>query len=317
VASLTHPHDPFTIPEPWWSRHADAEIDAPRTTADQVAADPHSGRLRRVIGLDDQPVSADQVHAARRAYYGACAFVDDQIGAILGALQLTGLGDDTIVLLLADHGETLGERGLWYKMSFFEPACRIPLMIAAPQRFSARRVSASVSLVDILPTLAEIAGDGVAPAYAAPLSGRSLLPHLTGASGHDEVFGEYLAEGAVAPIVMVRRGAWKFIHCPADPDQLYNVATDPMERVNLASDPVHGDTTAGFRAEVAGRWALDRLHQDVLASQDRRRLIGEALERGVRTAWDHQPYTDASQTYMRNHLKLDDLEARARFPRVG
>jgi choline-sulfatase len=317
VASLTHPHDPFTIPEPWWSRHSDAEIDAPRTTADQVTLDPHSRRLRRVIGLDDQPVTAEQGHAARRAYYGACAFVDDQVGVLLSALEQTGLGDDTVVLLLADHGEMLGERGLWYKMSFFEPACSIPLMIAAPQRFAARRVAASVSLVDILPTLAEIAGDGQAPAYAAPLAGRSLLPHLTGAGGHDEVFGEYLAEGAIAPIVMIRRGGWKFIHCPADPDQLYDLTADPMERFNLADDPAHAGPVAAFRTEAAQRWALDRLHTDVLASQDRRRLVAQALAVGARTSWDHQPFTDASQTYMRNHIKLDDLEAMARFPRVS
>jgi choline-sulfatase len=177
-------------------------------------------------------------------------------------------------------------------------------------------VAASVSLVDILPTLAEIAGDGQAPAYAAPLAGRSLLPHLSGVGGHDEVFGEYLAEGAIAPIVMIRRGRWKFIHCPADPDQLYDLGADPMERVNLAANPAYADTVAAFRKEVAGRWSLDGLHADVLASQDRRRLVADALTRGARTSWDHQPFTDASQSYMRNHIKLDDLEAMARFPAV-
>ncbi len=317
TVSLTHPHDPFTIPEPWWSRHADEAIDAPRTRAEEAPLDPHTRRLRRVIGLDDQPVTAAQVHAARRAYYGACAFVDDQVGAILTALAQTGLGDDTVVLFLADHGEMLGERGLWYKMSFFEPACRIPLMISAPKRFAARRVAASVSLVDILPTLAELANDGQALAYAAPLDGRSLLPHLVGEGGHDEVFGEYLAEGAVAPIVMIRRGRYKFIHTPVDPDQVYDLAADPMERINLVDDPGQAETMAAFRAEVAARWSLDRLHADVLASQDRRRLVGEALALGARTSWDHQPFTDAGQTYMRNHIKLDDLEAMARFPRVG
>jgi choline-sulfatase len=72
-----------------------------------------------------------------------------------------------------------------------------------------------------------------------------------------------------------------------------------------------------FRAEVAARWSLDRLHAEVLASQDRRRLVADALALGARTAWDHQPFTDASQSYMRNHMKLDDLEAMARFPKVG
>ena len=77
-----------------------------------------------------------QVRAARRAYYGAVSYVDDQIGALLAALAEARFADDTIVVLLADHGDMLGERGLWYKMSFFEPACRIPLIVHAPRRFA-------------------------------------------------------------------------------------------------------------------------------------------------------------------------------------
>ncbi len=316
VVSMTHPHDPYTIPEPWWGRHAEAEIDLPRVSEGEVPLDPHSRRLRNVIGLEQQSVSEAQVLAARRAYYGACAYVDDQIGSVLATLKDCGLAGDTVVVLLADHGDMLGERGLWYKMSFFEGACRIPLMIAEPGRFSPRRVPQSVSLLDLLPTLAEIAGDGAAPAYAAPIRGRSLLPHLSGRGGHDEVVGEYLGEGAIAPIVMLRRGALKFIHCPADPDQLYDLATDPDERVNLAASSAHAETIAAFRAEIAQRWSLEQVHAEVLASQARRQLVDQALKQGKPTHWDHQPFIDASQTYMRNHIKLDDLEAMARFPRA-
>ena len=75
------------------------------------------------------------------------------------ALSETRLAADTIVVL-ADHGDMLGERGLWYKMSFFEPACRIPLLIHAPRLFAPRAVTQSVSLIDLLPTLVELAGDG-------------------------------------------------------------------------------------------------------------------------------------------------------------
>jgi len=80
-------------------------------------------------------------------------------------LREAALDDDTVVILLADHGDMLGERGLWYKMSFFEGAARVPLIVSAPGRFAPRRVAQSVSLVDILPTLVELAHDGAAPAY--------------------------------------------------------------------------------------------------------------------------------------------------------
>ena len=274
--------------------------------------DPHSRRLRHVIGLDEQPISDEQIHAARRAYFGACAFVDDGFGRVLSALDEVNLAEDTIVIVVADHGEMLGERGLWYKMNFFDPACRIPMIVHAPRRFAPRKVKASVSLVDILPTLLDLAQ--AEPVLAAPIAGASLKPHLEGAPGPDGVVGEYLAEGAIAPIVMLRRGRWKFVHSPVDPNQLYDLEADPAELDNLAADPARSEVVGEFSAEVAARWNLPLLHEQVLASQRRRRMVDRALDRGQHRSWDYQPWRDASQLYMRNTMKLDDLEARARFP---
>ena len=317
VMSLTHPHDPFNILEKYWARYEGTTIDPPKIAIPTDRLDPHSRRLRHVCAMDQQPVTEQQILAARRAYYGAVSYVDDQFGAILETLRECGFADDTIVILVSDHGEMLGERGLWYKMSFFEGACRIPLLIHAPGQFAPAVRNQAVSLVDILPTLAELAGDGQAPGYATPLDGQSLLPHLSGQGGHDQVIGEYLAEGAIAPIVMLRRGGVKFIHSPADPDQLYDLATDPDELNNLAHDPDSASRCAEFRAEIGSRWSLDTLKADVIANQRQRHLVFDALQRGRQTPWDYQPIDDASQKYMRNTMALDDLEARARFPRPG
>lgn len=203
VVSLAHPHDPFTIADEYWDRYRDVEIPPPRVPADP--GDPHANRLRHVIGLDQQAVTQAEIQAARRAYFGAVSYFDDNVGRVLAALRAANLADDTIVIVLADHGEMLGERGLWFKMNFWEPACRVPLIVHAPSRFAAGRVAHAVSLVDVLPTLAEIAGDGRAPDYAGPIDGSSLLPHLSRTGGHDEVIGEYLAEGVLAPMLMIRR----------------------------------------------------------------------------------------------------------------
>jgi len=311
VASMTHPHDPYVIPQRYWDRYAGADIDMPRVAAD--ALDPHSRRLRHVCGLDLQPVNQEQMRAARRAYYGAVSYVDDQIGVLLQALADAGFAGNTVVLLIADHGDMLGERGLWYKMNFFEPACRIPLIVCAPGRFAARRVAESASLVDLLPTLCELGGVPKEN-YAAPLDGTSLLPQLHGEAGRDEVIGEYLAEGAIAPLVMIKRGRYKFVHSPADPDQLYDLQQDPDEIRNLAVSPEHGARVREFRTEVARRWDLAALHDAVIASQQRRHLVYEALRLGRYTPWDFQPMRDATRLYVRNDQDLGDLEAMARFP---
>jgi len=317
VVSMTHPHDPYAITEEYWNRYRDDDIDLPRVAPSPELLDPHSRRLRHVCDIDRTAISERQIRNARRAYYGAISYVDDQIGLIRRTLAESALADDTVVILLADHGDMLGERGLWYKMSFFEGAARVPLIVNAPRRFAPRRVAQSVSLVDILPTLVELANNGAAPPYAAPLDGRSLLPHLAGGDGHDEAIGEYLAEGAVAPVVMIRRGAHKFVHSPADPDQLYDLAADPDERRNLATDPLAGATIRSFRDECTTRWDLPRLRERVIASQRRRHLVTAALATGAHHSWDFQPFRDAGRQYVRNHLDLDDIEASARFPRVG
>jgi choline-sulfatase len=312
VVSLTHPHDPYVTPQPYWDRYRHEEIDMPRVGA--PAQDPHSQRLRHVIGLDGARISAEQVRAARHAYYGNVAYVDDQFGSLMQTLREARLDDDTVVLVLADHGDMLGERGLWYKMSFFEPACRIPLIVHAPARFAPRRVSGCASLVDVLPTLVELAQPAQAPAYAAPIAGTSLLPALQGGAVADLVLGEYLAEGAVAPMVMVRRGEHKFIHCTGDPEQLFNLREDPDEVIDLATRAAEAPLVAEFRAEVERRWDLGGLHAAVLASQQRRHMVYGALRQGRFTPWDFQPLRDAARLYIRNDQELNDLEAMARFP---
>jgi choline-sulfatase len=316
VASMTHPHDPYVIPQTYWDRYEGVDIDMPRVhmAADQL--DPHSRRLRHVCGLDLQPVNETQVRAARRAYYGAVSYVDDQVGVLLSALADARFADNTIVLLIADHGDMLGERGLWYKMNFFEPACRIPLIVHAPGRFSARRIAGSASLVDILPTLCELAGHPAAQ-FASPLDGNSLVPQLAGTPGRDEVIGEYLAEGAIAPLVMIKRERYKFVHSPVDPDQLYDLIDDPDEIRNLAPLPRQAARVQEFRAEVSRRWDMPALQAEVIASQRRRHLVDAALRKGRYTPWDYQPRRDASRQYVRNDQDLGDLEAMARFPPYG
>jgi choline-sulfatase len=315
VVSMTHPHDPYAISQPYWDRYRDADIDMPRVDIEKSALDPHSKRLRHVCGLDLQEVTEAQTRAARHAYYGAVSYVDDQIGAVLGDLRDANFADNTVVIVIADHGDMLGERGLWYKMNFFERAARIPLMVHAPQLFRARSVAQSVSLIDLLPTLMELAGDGAPAQPVTEIEGRSLLPHLSGGTGHDEVRGEYLAEGAIAPIVMIRSGHYKFIHSPPDPDQLFDLAADPDELNNRAAG-ADESLTRSFRQQVVRLWQLERLHEEVLASQRRRLLVDAALRQGRQTAWDWQPPADASRDYVRNNKTLEELEAGARFPRL-
>ena len=318
VVSFTHPHDPYVTRGRYWDLYEGADIPLPRLGLGDVPLDPHTARLRKVGLMDEVEITADDVRRARRAYYGNLSYLDEWTGRIMTTLEALDQADDTIVVLLADHGDMLGERGLWYKMSFFEDSARVPLVVHAPKRFAPKRVATPVSLVDILPTLSELAGDGV-PESIDPMPGQSLLDLCRDdvedrVADRREVVGEYMGEGAIAPIVMIRRGTWKYVHSPVDPDQLYDLATDPLERDNLAEDAAYSERLAGLRAEVDERWDMDALTQDVIADQGRRRLVDKALRTGLVTSWEWTPRRDGSNEYMRNHLDLNALEASARFP---
>jgi choline-sulfatase len=171
--------------------------------------------------------------------------------------------------------------------------------------------------VDLLPALVERGTGGAPPDPVDALDGDSLVPLLhADARGFDDrtVAGERLAEGAIGPHLMLKRGHHKYIHSPPDPDQLFDLDSDPDEVENLAGQPEHEDVRRAFEAEVAERWDVQALRDDVVASQRRRRLVQQALMTGRHTPWDFQPFFDASRRYMRNHMKLDDLERTARLP---
>jgi choline-sulfatase len=300
--SFTHPHDPWEVRPRYWERYDRAAIDLPDGP---VADDPHSRRLRAMCGADGVALDDEQLRAARHGYYAAVSYADERIGEVLAALRVGGLDDDTIVAFTADHGELLGERGLWYKMSFLEASARIPLILSAPGRLAPGRVTEPVSHLDLAPTLLELAG----VAGDEDLDGVSLL---SGAASRD-VVSEYLAEGVTAPAVMVRRGAHKYIRCDGDPEQLYDLAADPGELVNLAAEPGHAELLASLRAAVDERWDLAELSGRVLRSQRERRLVARGLGRGERTAWDFQPHVDASRQYVRTRSDLYELQRRARL----
>jgi choline-sulfatase len=232
---------------------------------------------------------------------------------VLAALRDARLDDDTIVVFTADHGEMLGERGLWYKMSFFEQSARVPLVVRVPGGAGARRIPEPVSLLDFAPTLIELAGASWPDEHLADIDGTSVAGLVTGerAMRPGAVLSEYLAEGVNAPAVMVRRGRHKLIVCPGDPDQLYDVAADPAELVNLASDPAHGETISELRDEVRRRWDLEALERRVLASQRERRLVMSGLGAGQVSTWAYVP--GAAGGYIRGGADLYELQRKARL----
>ena len=316
TVSFIHPHDPYVARPEWWNLYDPAEIDPPTTDAAAVPLDPLSERVRDGILARDEPPGEDDIRRARHAYYANISYIDAKIGTLMQTLEETGFAANTVVILTADHGDMLGERGLWYKMTFFEHSARVPLIAAGPG-IAGRTVPNACSHVDLLPTMMEIAalGGSPVPEPSDPLDGRSLWPLMTGGEDPvDEAIGEYCAEMTAHPVFMIRRGAFKFVHCDGDPPQLYDLAQDPRECTNLAADPAQADRVAAFAREVADRWDSAAIREVVIADQRRRRVVHAAMENGARVHWDYGPPRDASNEYVRNHMDWTVAAEKTRFP---
>ncbi len=303
VASFTHPHDPFAVPQNYWDRYRHEDIDMPaipRLPREEL--DAHSQRLHDHIGVLEADMSADDVRIARHGYYAAISYVDDQVAKLLDAIEIAGRSENTIVIFLSDHGEALGERGLWFKRSFYDVALKVPFIVSAPWSDGPRRCPDNVSLVDLLPTLVDLAKpDGDLSVLEAPYDGRSLRKALDGnkVDGPNMVLAEMAADALAAPAVAVIDDNYKYVHCETDPPMLFDLAMDPLETRNLASTAEVADVESRMAATVEANWDLGALKTSILESQCRRRLVEQAHSAGIQPSWDYDIVVPGRGQYFR------------------
>ncbi len=312
TVSFTHPHDPYVARKKYWDLYADCAHLMPEVgPIPYEEQDPHSQRILDANDRDNFNISDEDIRRSRRAYFANISYLDDKIGEVMEALEATN--QEAIILFVSDHGDMLGERGLWFKMSFFEGAARVPMMICAPD-MQAGLISDPVSNIDVCPTLCDLAG--VDMSEVSPwTTGQSLVPQGQGVARTEPVAMEYAAEASYAPLVCLRYGKWKYTRCALDPDQLFDVEADPHELTNLAEVSAHQGTRSQLQAKSEARWDLNRFDAEVRASQARRWVVYEALRQGGYYPWDYQPLQKASERYMRNHMDLNIVEENQRFPR--
>lgn len=312
TVSFTHPHDPYVARKKYWDLYEDCahllpEV-GPIPYEDQ---DAHSQRILDANDRDNFDITEEHVMRARRAYFANISYLDDKIGEVLQTLGDTR--QEATIIFVSDHGDMLGERGLWFKMSFYEGSARVPLMISSPAMEPGLN-TIPVSNIDVTPTLCDLAGIDLSE-IAPWTTGESLVPLGKGGSRDTPVAMEYAAEGSYAPLVCLRYGKWKYTRCLLDPEQLFDLEADPHERRNLAEEPAHQGTLTQLRAKSEARWDLAQFDADVRQSQACRWVVYEALRNGSYFPWDYQPLQKASERYMRNHMDLNVLEESQRFPR--
>lgn len=290
VASYHHPHDPFLVTRELWDLYEGAEIALPERGRDPnfTAMDVWANEAHETAEVDlDSP---ENLTALRRAYYGLVTYVDRKLGELLDELERAGLADSTAVVFTSDHGDMLAERRMVQKRTFYEWSVRVPLVLRLPGgRGAGTSVARPVSLLDLAPTLLDLAG--VPAEERTALDGVSLLD----GDGDRVVFSEYHVEKVRAPCFMARQGRWKYVYVHGHDERLFDLEADPGEWEDVQG---RDDVRAELRAAILARFDPERIAADGADSVRRRALIARAMQRND-TRWDYTPDFDGRRLYVR------------------
>ncbi|HLH58082.1 MAG TPA: sulfatase-like hydrolase/transferase [Streptosporangiaceae bacterium] len=277
--NIFDPHHPFDPPPEYLERYLDRldEIPLPGYTDGELDSKPVFQRIDHAGpygGDEDYPFTEMDAHdhrMLRAAYWAMCDLIDVQVGRMLAALERTGQREDTLVVFMTDHGEMLGDHGIYLKGPYFyEPAVGVPLIVSWPGVIEGgRRSSALVELTDLAPTLLDAAGLPREPG----MQGRSLWPMLAGDAGldhhRDDVYSEYYNampwhKDPAAQATMVRTESHKLVvmHGLAG-GELYDLRADPLEQVNRWDDPSLAEVRCELLRRLCDRmaWTVDPLPQ--------------------------------------------------------
>ncbi len=289
--SFVCPHFPLVAPPEFYNLYPLESLPLPRLRAPHEFPDhPVLRKLREVQDYEDHFRDETHVRIAIAAYYGMVSFLDHNIGAVLGALEASGLGEDTLVVYTSDHGDNIGTRTFWGKSNMYEEAVGVPLIMRGPGVPVGRRVRTLVSLVDGFPTILEAVGVPPQPADH-DLPGRSLLRLARGKDPARTVFSEYHAFASITGIFMVRFDRWKYVHYHGYRPQLYDLEADPGETRDLACEASHEAVIAeGLRRLRA---ICDPAEVTARAFADQERRVAELGGAEVVRRMGSYPYTPA------------------------
>jgi choline-sulfatase len=270
LVSYPSPHPPFTAPKRIHDLYPERDMPLPpRHGPGERSRHPALEHLRRIEGIQDL-TDERIVRRVAAGYFGLITHLDEQIGAVMKAVETLGLIGTTRIAYTSDHGELFGAQGILGKKILYEGAIGVPLLLSGPELPAGRVSRQVVSHVDLFPTLLEGAGTGPLREDH-DLPGVSLWPAATGNVVTRLGFAEYHAQGSKAGAFTVRDGNMKLIYYVGMPAQLFDLASDPDECRDLAADDRHAATVA--RLETRLRAILDPEAVDSRAKADQRAMI--------------------------------------------
>jgi choline-sulfatase len=282
MVSFADPHPPFTAPPEFLALYPPETVPLPDGwLPEDWPHHPAIDWLRRQQQIDT-PFDEATVRRAIATYFAMVSYVDSRVGQVLDALQQAGMNDETTILYTSDHGEMLGEHGLWFKCCMYEASVGVPLIVAGPGFPAGEVVDSSVSLVDLYPTILDVLGVPTEERMANRPGISLRSPSLPARPVFSEFHGALSASG----MFMLRDGRWKYVCYAGLPPQLFDLEADPHERADLALNPAYAGIAARLHAQLlrivdpdATDEAAKRDQQQRLeAAGGRARLLAEGFQ---------------------------------------
>ena len=288
---LVAPHFPLIAPQEFYNLYEGADIPSPRQYAEEERPRHPVLDALRASSNYDGGFNEASVRVARQSYYGLVSFLDHNVGLIMQALEQSGQLDKTRVIYTTDHGENLGNRGLWGKSVMYDDAAALPMIAAGPDIPKGLCVRTPVSLVDIQPTLMDFAGATTDDTIASDQPGESLAARFDCPEEDRAVFSEYHDWSSITGMFMLRTLDWKIIRYPGYEDQLFDLRNDPQERKDLAQDPAYADILEEMRIRLADLVDIEQINQTAFKEQSAK--IDALGGPDAILAGDERPYTPA------------------------
>jgi choline-sulfatase len=268
--SFLYPHYPLIAPSEFCRLYSPDAVPLPILYRECEWPRHPALDLFRRLRAHDEPYSEAELRRAIATYYAMVTFMDEQLGRVLTALAESGQASNTRILYTTDHGEHLGDHGLWWKRAMYESAAAVPLVLAGPGVPSGRVIADNVSLVDLFPTIVESVGARLT-AEDRGLRGRSLFQTLAAGGDNRSIFAEYHGAGSAAGSYMLRTERYKYVHYCDGPAQLFDMREDRLETRDLANDPAHHAVLTAHERVL--RAICDPDEVDRQAKADQRQLI--------------------------------------------
>ncbi len=265
-AGLHQPHPSFVALDDYFNQYYPNNVDMPNVPPGYLE-DLHIvyQELRHFKRIAT-PIPEERIRRARAAYYGMITELDEYIGQILKSLEETNQLKNTIFIYTSDHGEALGEHGLWYKNNLFDVSARVPLVISGPGIPKGKQVNTPVGHVDLVATILEWGG----LQKPKELRGHSLVPLMHGKKGGHPgyAFCETHSEGNCTGSFMIRKGDWKYIHFTWYDDMLFNLKNDPNELNNLINDPETADVQKELKSILSALVDTEKVTMNAFKAQE-------------------------------------------------